>query len=69
MERHCWRTGPRSSSSSTELEQHSKNAFPTDAVYGPTPDATLRLITCGGSYDASAGHYRDNTIAFAHLKS
>jgi sortase family protein len=51
------------------LEQHPKNAFPTEAVYGPTPDATLRLITCGGSYDAAAGHYRDNTIAFAHLKS
>jgi len=50
------------------LEQHLKNAFPTEAVYGPTPDATLRLITCGGSFDASAGHYRDNTIAFAHLK-
>lgn len=50
------------------LEQHAKNAFPTDAVYGPTPDATLRLITCGGSWDAAAGHYRDNTIAFAHLK-
>ncbi len=51
------------------LEQHRKNAFPTDAVYGPTPDATLRLITCGGSWDAAAGHYRDNTIAFAHLRS
>ena len=51
------------------LEQHAKNAFPTDAVYGPTPDATLRLITCGGSWDAAAGHYRDNTITFAHLKS
>jgi hypothetical protein len=51
------------------LEQHAKNAFPTDAVYGPTPDATLRLVTCGGSWDASAGHYRDNTIVFAHLRA
>jgi hypothetical protein len=51
------------------LEQHPKNAFPTEAVYGPTPDATLRLITCGGSFDQSAGHYRDNLIAFAHLKA
>jgi hypothetical protein len=51
------------------LEQHRKSAFPTEAVYGPTPDATLRLVTCGGSFDTSAGHYRDNTIAFAHLKS
>ena len=50
------------------LEQHPKNAFPTEAVYGATPDATLRLITCGGSFDSSSGHYRDNLIAFAHLK-
>jgi sortase (surface protein transpeptidase) len=51
------------------LEQHPKNAFPTEAVYGPTPDATLRLITCDGSFDHSTGHYRDNLIAFAHLKA
>lgn len=51
------------------LERHPKDAFPTDAVYGPTPDATLRLITCDGSFDRSSGHYRDNLIAFAHLKA
>jgi len=51
------------------LEQHPKDAFPTDEVYGPTPGATLRLITCGGSFDRSSGHYRDNLIAFAHLKA
>ena len=51
------------------LERHPKDAFPTDAVYGPTPGATLRLITCSGSFDHSSGHYRDNLIAFAHLKT
>jgi Sortase domain len=51
------------------LERHPKDAFPTDAVYGPTPGATLRLITCAGSFDRSSGHYRDNLIAFAHLKA
>jgi sortase (surface protein transpeptidase) len=51
------------------LESHPKNAFPTGAVYDPTPGATLRLITCGGSFDRRAGHYRDNVIAFAHYKS
>ena len=50
------------------LERHPKDAFPTDAVYGPTPDATLRLITCAGSFDRSSGHYRDNLIVFASLK-
>ena len=51
------------------LERHPKDAFPTDAVYGPTPGATLRLITCDGSFDRSSGHYRDNLIAFAHLRA
>ena len=46
-----------------------KRAFPTSAVYDPTPGATLRLITCGGSFDRKAGHYRDNVIAFAHYKT
>jgi hypothetical protein len=45
-----------------------KDAFPSEAVYGPTPDATLRLITCGGTFDQTTGHHRDNYIAFAHLR-
>jgi sortase (surface protein transpeptidase) len=51
------------------VESHPKNRFPTNAVYDLTSDATLRLITCGGSFDRRAGHYRDNVIAFAHYKS
>jgi hypothetical protein len=51
------------------VEQHPKDAFPTADVYGPTPGATLRLITCAGSFNGSAGSYRDNLIAFAHLKA
>jgi hypothetical protein len=51
------------------VESYPKNAFPTTAVYDPTPGSTLRLITCGGSFDRKAGHYRDNVIAFAHYKT
>ena len=50
------------------VESHPKKAFPTNAVYDPTPGATLRLITCGGSFDRKVGHYRDNVVAFAHYK-
>jgi hypothetical protein len=25
----------------------------------------LRLITCGGPFDASSGHYLDNIVVFA----
>lgn len=49
------------------VEQHAKDAFPTAAVYGPSPGAVLRLITCGGSFDRASGHYRDNTVAYASL--
>jgi hypothetical protein len=45
-----------------------KNVFPTDEVYGPTPDPTLRLVTCGGRFDRRSGHYRDNTIVFLRMK-
>jgi hypothetical protein len=50
------------------VEQHPKDAFPTEAVYGATPGATLRLVTCGGSFDRRSRHYRDNLIAFATFK-
>ncbi|MBA8792496.1 hypothetical protein FHX74_000090 [Friedmanniella endophytica] len=42
-----------------------KKGFPTDEVFGPTPDAELRLITCGGPYDRTVQSYLDNTIVFA----
>ena len=33
----------------TAVRQYPKARFPTAAVYGPVPDAELRLITCGGT--------------------
>jgi hypothetical protein len=46
------------------VQRFSKAQFPTDLVYGAEPGATLRLITCGGSFDRSIRHYRDNIVAF-----
>jgi hypothetical protein len=51
------------------VRRYPKDAFPTALVYGNTSNAQLRLITCGGSFDSSTGHYRDNIVAFAHLTS
>ena len=42
-----------------------KTAFPTDAVYGPTPDRQLRLITCGGVFNHALRSYRDNLVVYA----
>ena len=42
-----------------------KDAFPTQAVYGPTPGPELRLITCGGEFDHSARRYLSNVVVSA----
>jgi Sortase domain len=47
------------------IERHAKAAFPTESVYASTAGADLRLITCGGEFDRTSGHYVDNVIVFA----
>ena len=47
------------------LERYAKARFPTARVYGPTRGATLRLITCSGTFDRASGHYLDNTVVYA----
>jgi hypothetical protein len=42
-----------------------KTNFPTDLVYGPTPDRQLRLITCGGVFDHRLRSYKDNLVVYA----
>lgn len=47
-----------------------KDAFPHKKVFGESVDhASLRLVTCGGAFDASTGHYKDNLIVYARLAS
>ncbi len=50
----------------TGKEAVSKKAFPTEKVYGPTKNSTLRLITCDGAFDAE-GHPVDNLIVYGTL--
>jgi Sortase domain len=49
--------------------QYDKQRFPTDDVYYPTLTPALRLVTCGGQFDHSTGHYRSNIIVFATLRT
>ena len=44
-----------------------KDDFPTKLVYGKDEHAVLRLVTCGGTFDDSSGHYLDNIVVFASL--
>lgn len=53
----------------TAVRSYPKAQFPTSAVYGFTDYPSLRLITCGGSFDTASGHYTSNVVAFATLVS
>jgi len=50
------------------VNRYAKDDFPTSQVYGDTTGrAEIRLITCGGAFDRSTGHYVDNIVVFGHL--
>ena len=49
----------------TGRSQVPKTLFPTDLVYGATLEPSLRLVTCGGIFNRSAGSYLDNVIVYA----
>jgi LPXTG-site transpeptidase (sortase) family protein len=53
----------------TAVQVYAKDKFPTAAVYGPTPDAELRLITCGGAFDPALGSYLSNIVVYAAATS
>lgn len=61
-----WRRGGLQSRFRVEsLKWFQKTAFPTELVYGSIDTPALRLITCGGAFDSSTGHYVDNLVVFA----
>ncbi|HSK60539.1 MAG TPA: class F sortase [Actinomycetospora sp.] len=49
------------------VEQYAKDVFPTEAVYGPTDDGQIRLITCGGVFNERTDSYEDNIVVLGHL--
>jgi hypothetical protein len=51
----------------TAVEQHPKEALPVDRIWAPSAEPTLRLVTCGGTFDRRTGHYTDNVVVFAEL--
>ena len=51
----------------TAVRTYAKARFPTAMVYGPVPDAELRLITCGGTFDYARGSYLSNVVVYARL--
>ena len=59
------RHGPTMRFTVVRLERVPKTALPTKRIWQTTPKPVLRLITCGGSFDRTTGHYRDNVIVYA----
>ena len=53
----------------TRVARFSKSRFPSRAVYGRIDHAGLRLITCGGTYDAVRHRYSENIVVFAKLEA
>jgi hypothetical protein len=51
----------------TAVRSYPKDRFPGAAVYGPVPDAELRLITCGGLFDHATGSYLSNVVVYTIL--
>ena len=59
------RHGPTMRFTVVRLERVAKTALPTKRIWTTTSVPVLRLITCGGSFDRTTGHYRDNLIVYA----
>jgi len=51
----------------TGVREYPKDNFPSKTIYGASDYAALRLITCGGAFDFSTGHYLSSTVVFASL--
>jgi hypothetical protein len=49
------------------VQKATKTNFPTSDVYGNVPYPALRLVTCGGPFDAKTGEYLDSIVVYAHL--
>jgi len=53
----------------TGVREYTKGDFPTEMIYGPTNYASLRVVTCGGTFDYATGHYLGSVVVFASLVS
>lgn len=49
------------------VEEELKIALPRDRIWTYTPEALIRLITCGGDWDRKTRHYLSNVIVYGHL--
>ena len=53
----------------TGVREYAKDKYPANIVYAPAHYAALRVITCGGDFDPTTGHYLSSVVVFASLVS
>ena len=53
----------------TGVREYPKAEYPANTIYAPADYAALRVITCGGDFDAGTGHYLGSVVVFASLVS
>jgi hypothetical protein len=53
----------------TGVREYAKDEYPANTIYAPADYAALRVITCGGDFDAATGHYLNSVVVFASLVS
>ncbi|NJQ02025.1 class F sortase [Streptomyces zingiberis] len=51
------------------VEEYPKKEFPTLEVYKNVDHAGLRLVTCGGEFDADRHYYTHNVVVYATMTS
>jgi sortase (surface protein transpeptidase) len=49
------------------IRMYEKTNFPDKLVYGARNYPALQLVTCGGIFDPSTGHYLSNIVVFTAL--
>lgn len=49
------------------VHEYPKAHFPASEVYGSEPYRALRLITCGGAFDAATRQYLSNIVVYARM--
>ncbi|MEV6393543.1 class F sortase [Streptomyces sp. NPDC051907] len=51
------------------VAEYPKKEFPTLEVYKNVDHAALRLVTCGGDFDADRHYYPNNVVVYARMTS
>ncbi len=53
----------------TRVDRYAKRALDLRALFDRSGPPRLHLVTCGGAFDRSTGHYEDNVVAIAEQVS